>query len=263
MKTLDNQKYLVSIICPVHNCEKYIDKTLDSICNQTYSNLEIIIVDDCSTDRTVEIIKKRNDGRIKLFLNSQNQGAAFSRNVALNNTNGDYIAFLDGDDLWSTNKIEKQINFMLKNNFDFSYTEYFIINESGILSNIYMTGPKSISHKQFLHICYVGCLTVMYKKSLFPDLQIPNDIKKRNDYALWLRISEKSKCFLLNEKLAFYRKGSPNSLSSGRKFRLFPYHMQLFQKLYSYSKFKSFFLALNNVYFYFYKKILYERKDRK
>ena len=110
----------VSIITPVFNDEKYIADTLKSILFQTHSNLEIIVVNDHSNDKSEEVIKSFNDKRIKLINNDTNMGAAFSRNVALSKATGDYIAFLDGDDIWNKTKIEKQLVFMIENNIDFS-----------------------------------------------------------------------------------------------------------------------------------------------
>lgn len=249
----------ISVITPTFNCSNYIFKTLESILNQTHDNFEIIVVDDFSTDSTVEEIKKIKDERIKLFVNSKNQGAAYCRNLAISKATGDYVAFLDGDDLWLKDKLEKQLSFMIDNNLDFSYTNYYVLNDDKNKICRYYTGPKVVNHKKFLKLDYVGCLTVMYKRSIYPDLFIPNDIYKRNDYALWLKLSEKADCHLLNENLSIYRSRN-NSVSSISKFKLIKYHKIVFKKLYGYSGFRSGLYAFRNVFHYIFKRIRYKKK---
>lgn len=250
----------VSIITPTYNCSNYVANTIQSILAQSFQNFEIIVVDDCSTDNTVDIIKSFGDERIKLFINEKNMGSAYSRNVALEHASGEYIAFLDGDDLWAPNKLEKQLNFMEKNGYSFTYTNYEEIDKNGDKLNKFLTGPKRINHCQFMKSCYVGCLTVIYKREIIPDLQIPIDIYKRNDYALWLKISEKADCYLLDETLASYRKNV--GISSVRKTILLKYHKELFVKLYNYSSFYAWLLALRNAVFYLFKRIKYRRRKQ-
>ncbi len=248
----------ISIVTPTFNSSKFIAETLKSILSQSYKDFEVLVVDDCSTDNTVEIVKSFNDKRIRIFVNDVNKGAAFSRNVALKNAKGEYIAFVDGDDLWEKDKLKKQISFMEENHISFSCTNYEEIDENGVLNGYCITAPKRIKHKDFLRIDYVGCLTVMYKKEVFPDLQIPFDIYKRNDYALWLKLSERVDCYLLNETLAYYRKN--NGISSGSKIKLLKYHRILFQKLYGYNFLFSSILSIRNAFFYIVKSIKYRSK---
>lgn len=249
----------VSIITPTYNCNKYVRKTILSVLNQTYDNFEIIIVDDCSNDSTIEEIKRIKDERIKLFVNKKNQGAAYCRNLAISKATGDYIAFLDGDDLWIKNKLEEQLSFMIDNSIDFSYTNYYVLDDKENKICSYYTGPKNVNHKKFVKLDYVGCLTVMYKKSIYPELSIPNDIYKRNDYALWLKLSEKADCRLLNKNLAIYRSRT-NSISSISKFKLIKYHKIVFNKLYGYRSLKSSLCAFRNVFHYVFKGIRYKKK---
>ena len=115
---------LVSIIMPSYNTGKFIKETINSVLNQTYNNWELIIVDDCSTDDTEKIVNTIKDNRIKFLKNNTNSGAAISRNRAIKEAKGKWIAFLDSDDLWKKEKIEKQIRFMKENHYDFSYTNY-------------------------------------------------------------------------------------------------------------------------------------------
>lgn len=258
-----NLNMKVSIICPAYNSEKYIEQTLDSIFSQTLQDFEIIIVDDCSKDKTIDIVKKYNDPRIKLFNNTENKGAAYCRNLALEKASGEYIAFLDTDDLWLPTKLEKQIKFMEENKYDFSYTPYEEIDENGQKMNRLVNGPKKITKRKFRHMDYVGCLTVMYKRSIYPNLHIPNDLMKNNDYAMWLLLSEKANCYLLNECLASYRRHTSGSISSGKKSKLFKYHIELYKKLYGFGKVKAFLYSFRNVCFYYYKRVKYVKKVRK
>lgn len=250
---------LVSIICPMYNCERFAQKTINSVLSQTYTNFELLVIDDKSKDKTVEVVKSFNDTRIKVFVNENNSGAAFSRNKALSLATGEYIAFLDGDDLWVKDKLEKQISFMEKNNYLFSYTDYELVDEEDTPLNIYYCGPKKVTYRKFLHIDYVGTSTVIYKRNIYPDLQIPNDIFKRNDDALWLLLSKKAACYRMSGIYSKYRRVQ-GSISSGKKSYLFKHHVTLYQKLYGYSKFRATFCALRNVFYYFYKQFVYKRK---
>ena len=245
---MPNNKIKVSIVTPTYNGEKFIGDTIRSVLNQTHSNFELIIVDDCSTDNTQKIVKSFSDKRIQYFRNDKNEGGAFCRNLAISKAKGDYIAFLDGDDLWHREKLERQLKFMLEKNASFSCTDYELIDENGQKLGIKVTSPKFITHRMFKMVDYAGCLTVMYKRSVYPDLSIPNSIKKRNDYALWLKLSEKANCYALLETISYYRK-STNSISSGSKVKLLKYHAQVFRELYAYSFLKSWFYAFRNAYY--------------
>lgn len=249
---------LVSIITPVYNDSKFVKQTIESVLNQTYSNFELIIVDDCSNDDSIAIIKSFNDERIKLFINDKNEGAAFSRNRALKNASGEYIAFLDGDDIWDKDKLKKQISFMIENKYLFSYTNYERIDEDTKPLGIFITGPKRVTHKDFIKSDYVGCLTVMYKKSICDNLQIPNDIYKRNDYALWIVLSQFADCYLLNETLSFYRVRG-GGISKGGKQKLIKHHVIMFKKILNISTFKAYFYAIRNVFYYFVRSRKYKK----
>lgn len=199
------EEELVSIIMPSYNTGKFIKETINSVIAQTYSNWELIIVDDCSTDNTDEIVKSINDNRIIYLKNETNSGAAISRNKALREAKGRWIAFLDSDDLWKNDKLEKQIKFMKENNCYFSYTNYIEIDENGNINGKRVTGPKKITKTGMFNYCWPGCLTVMYDANKIGLIQI-EDIKKNNDYAMWLKVCKKADCYLLSEDLAMYRK---------------------------------------------------------
>ena len=255
---MDSSKFKVSVITPTHNDEKYISDTIESVLNQTHLNLELIIVDDASTDETVKIVESFDDKRIRLIRNTENKGAANARNIGISNATGDYIAFLDGDDLWLPQKLERQLEFMLFNHYDFTCTDYEEIDDKGNSLHSRITGPNKITHRKLLNVSYIGCLTVMYKRSVYTDLQIPEDIKKRNDYALWLKLSERVDCYFLHEILSKYRKRK-SSISSGSKFKLIKYHKHVFQSLYKMSSFKAFLCAIRNVFFYVFKHARYTK----
>ena len=155
---------LVSIIMPNYNSEKYVKESIQSVLDQTYQNWELILVDDCSTDNSLEIVKSFGDDRIKIFQNETNSGAAVSRNYALRMAEGKWIAFLDSDDLWSPEKLSLQIDFMVKNNYHFSYTPYSHIDENSNPLNVEVTGPRKISKRKMFRYDYIGCLTVIYNR---------------------------------------------------------------------------------------------------
>lgn len=221
-------KDLVSIIMPSYNTAKYIDETVKSVFAQTYENWELIIVDDCSTDNTDDVVKQfLSDERIKYFKNAVNSGAAVSRNRAIKEAKGKWIAFLDSDDLWVSDKLEKQIRFMEKNGYHFSYSNYCEIDEQSNALGRFVTGPKKITKRGMFNYCWPGCLTVMYDREYVGLIQI-NDIKKNNDYAIWLKVCRKADCYLLNESLAFYRRRSGSISNHGYK-ALIKWHYRLFR----------------------------------
>ena len=195
---------LVSIIMPSWNTGKFITESIQSIINQTYENWELLIVDDCSTDNTDEVVGAFNDSRIKYFKNEHNSGAALTRNRAMREAQGEWIAFLDSDDLWSPDKLEKQIQFMTDNGYVFSYHEYEKIDEASHPLNIYVSGPEVVTKRKMYNYGYPGCLTFMYSARAMGLIQI-KDIKKNNDYAILLQLCKKADCYLLKENLAQYR----------------------------------------------------------
>ena len=154
---------LVSIVMPSYNCEQYIEASIKSVISQSYKNWELLIVDDHSTDRTVDIIRSFKNERIKLFRNEVNSGAAISRNLALREAKGKWIAFLDSDDLWLPTKLEEQLQFMSDNNYGFSYTDYRVVT-NGMLSNKVITAPNKMTFRKIKHYCYVATLTVILRK---------------------------------------------------------------------------------------------------
>lgn len=247
---------LVSIIMPSYNTAPFIRQTIQSVLDQTYENWELLIVDDCSTDNTCEIFSEIKDERIHVFQNKRNSGAAVSRNRALREARGRWIAFLDSDDLWEPEKLEKQLTFMEKNDCSFSYTGYQIITETGERTGIRITGPRKISRIGMFNYCWPGCLTVMYDRNVVGVIQI-EDIKKNNDYAMWLKVCQKADCYLLDECLARYRRGRSGSISTHGYLELMRWHFKLFREAEKEDIVSSLFNTGRNMIFGLYKKTRY------
>ena len=249
---------LVSIIMPSYNTAKYIEESIQSVLNQTYKNWELIIVDDCSTDNTDEIVSQFNDKRIIYLKNEQNSGAAISRNRALREAKGKWIAFLDSDDLWLPEKLERQIQFMIDNDCYFSYTRYTEIDEKSKENGKVITGPRKITKRKMYRYCWQGCLTVMYDAEKIGLIQIA-DLKKNNDYAMWLKAVQSSDCLLLDEVLAKYRKRA-GSISSSSYKKLIKSHYLLYRCGENRTKFVSILYTIRNLFWGVYKKIIYVSK---
>lgn len=252
---------LVSIIMPSYNTGRFIKETIESVLAQSYQNFELIIVDDCSTDNTDEVVEKYlTDKRITYIKNDKNSGAAVSRNRALREAKGKWIAFLDSDDLWETQKLEKQIAFMRDNNYHFSYTNYIEIDDKSVPNGRMVTGPKKITKRGMYNYCWMGCLTVMYDAEKVGLIQI-EDVKKNNDYAMWLKVCKKADCYLLDETLSRYRKRS-GSISNHGYIKLIKWHYKLFREAEKRNSIVSFVLTVRNLIFGVYKKITYYRQER-
>ena len=205
----------VSIITPVYNSEKFIKDTISSVLNQTYTNWEMILVDDCSTDNSKKIINEyvEKDSRFKYIKLSKNSGAAVARNTAIKAATGRFLAFLDSDDFWYEKKLEMQIEFMLLNNLAFSFSDYSFVNQDGKFIKT-IKCPKEIDYMRALKGNRIGCLTVIIDKTKVTDISIVD--LKHEDYATWLKIFRSGvKAKGLNANLASYRKTN-QSLSSNK-----------------------------------------------
>lgn len=211
---------LVSIITPSFNSQDWVEKTYISLKSQTYTNWQWIITDDCSTDNTFDLLNdlSKNDSRIKLFKNAVNSGAAVSRNNSISKADGEFIAFIDSDDLWLPEKLEKQVQFMLKENVNFSFTAYETVNEDGESTgkkvDTHLTG--SIEYEDMLRKkATLGCSTVMLRRSAFDDISMPL-IRTGQDYGLWLKLLKTgTKAYPIPEVLTQYRI-LPNSISRNK-----------------------------------------------
>lgn len=202
----------VSVVIPVHNSEKHLKECIDSVINQTYKNLEIIIVDDNSTDSSLEIIKSYKDKRIKIIESKEKLGAALARNKGVENATGNYICFLDSDDYWYKEKIEKQLDFIKDKAFIYSKYLYLRKNKTHIAKV-----PKSLTYNELLKNTAIFTSTVMFNMKYLKkeDIYMPN-IKRGQDAATWLKILKKiDKAYGMQEVLSIYRVGE-KSLSSNK-----------------------------------------------
>lgn len=251
---------LVSIIMPSYNTAEYIAASIRSVLSQTYKNWELIIVDDCSADTMDDAVKPfLSDERIKYLKNEKNSGAAVSRNRALREAAGKWIAFLDSDDLWMPDKLSKQIGFMEEHGYHFSYTNYSEIGADGKVNGVKVTGPKRISKCGMFNYCWPGCLTVMYDAQAVGLIQIA-DIRKNNDYAMWLKVCRKADCYLLDEDLALYRRGRVGSISTHGIKKLIGWHYKLHKEAEGQNSLVALFNTGRNLVFGFYKKKRYVTK---
>lgn len=239
---------LVSIITPSYNSEQFIQETFNSIKAQTYTEWEWIVVDDCSTDdtRTKIAAFKQQDERVKLHINETNMGAAVSRNKAIEEANGRFIAFLDSDDLWCTTKLEKQISFMLENEIAFSYSGYRLISEEGIDSKKEINPKEKLDYLSLLKENQIGCLTAIYDQQILGKNYMPL-IRKRQDYGLWLTLLKKIPfAYKAPGILAIYR--IRNDSISSSKIKLLKFNYTLFREFENLSVVKSLYYVLWNVY---------------
>lgn len=210
-----NKQDLVSVVTPVYNSEKYIKKTIDSVLAQSYENLELILVDDCSTDYSKKIIEdyKQKDSRIKLISLKKNSGAAIARNTGIKKATGNFIAFIDSDDQWNEEKLEKQLKFMKINNYGFTFTAYEMVKDAKKIKNVIV--PEKIEYKGLLKNTVIGCSTVMINKDIIGDFKMPN-VRKGQDTLTWLKILENEPfAYGLNSTLTKYRIGN-KSISSNK-----------------------------------------------
>lgn len=235
-----NQSPLISIITACYNSEKFIGETIRSVLSQTYTNWELIIVDDCSSDNSVTIIEtfSHTNSSIKLIKNTSNKGVAVARNTATKAAKGQYIAFLDSDDVWKPHKLQTQINFMVENNYNVCYSSYELIDEKGNILNKTINALPELSLKKLLKSNYVGNLTGMYNTSKLGKIYVKN-LRKRQDWLLWIEALKRSKkpAKGIQESLAFYRVRE-NSMSSN-KFNLLKYNYWVYKKGLEFSTLKS------------------------
>lgn len=204
---------LVSVIIPYFNDELNINKSVLSALNQTYKNIEIIIVDDENTKNSIDVLKKfLKEKRIKIIRNKKNSGVAFARNKGIKNSKGQFVAFLDSDDFWKKNKLKKQIVEIKKRKLDICYTNFKAINYNKKF--IYkVKSPKQMVYNDLLKGCPICCSSIIIKSSILKKNQF-SKLKTKEDYELWLRLSKKKFKFGgVNSYLTFY-KLRKNSLSS-------------------------------------------------
>ena len=208
----------VSVIIPCFNSQQFIEETINSVICQTYENIEILVVDDCSSDSSLEVIEElvSKDPRISLFVQSHNGGVAKARNRGLEHARGRYITYLDADDLWERDKLAKQLEFMKNNKIGACFTSYKTITEDGRFINVVHV-PKSVDYRQFLKNTITCSHTVMFDTQIVnKELLVMPDLKRGQDLATWLTVARSGHVFYgLDLVLAKYRK-STGSLSSNK-----------------------------------------------
>lgn len=198
---------LVSVIMPCYNMESYVADSIASVQRQTYHQWELLIVDDASTDRTVEIVQglADQDDKIRFVIKPQHSGIADTRNQCIQMAQGRFLAFLDADDIWHPEKLETQISFMLENNVGFSYTTYDWIDEDGQRLNKFINTIGNLDYKRYLRNTIIGCSTVMIDTHIVGKVIVPH-FRTSEDTATWLNILRKGYlAYALDEPLVSYR----------------------------------------------------------
>ncbi|PMO42759.1 hypothetical protein BCT10_16565 [Vibrio splendidus] len=243
---------LVSIIMPAYNASSVIQASISSVMNQTYSNWELLVIDDCSSDGTREIVQKIDDARVRYYSTAVNSGSpATPRNIGVDKSSGHYIAFLDSDDTWHSNKLEFQLGEMLEKKLDFTCSGYNIL-KGGNKIRSFIPSVKS-SYEDLLINNQVGCLTAIVKRSLLAELRFPQC--GHEDYALWLKILKKTNyVYGFNNVLADYNlvEGSVSS----NKLKVIPF----FWNIYRNEEGMSFVNSIRCCFFYFVNVILFKYK---
>lgn len=231
---------LVSIITPLYNSEQFIAETIESIISQTYKKWELILIDDCSSDATLDIIKPylKPYLNIQIVTNKVNRGAAFCRNKGIDRAKGDYIAFLDADDLWLPEKLEKQLLFMQSEDLAVCFSSYDLIDENSTPLNKCVKALPILTYEKLLKSNYVGNLTGIYNAKKLGKIKSPN-LRKRQDWLLWLAAIKTSKkpAKSIQEPLALYRVRE-GSMSSN-KYKLVKYNFLVYKKGLGFSWLKS------------------------
>lgn len=222
---------MVSVITPTFNCAQFILRTIESVQAQTYQNWEMIIVDDRSTDNTKELVEKymKDDARIKYHLLEVNSGAAVARTTAMRLAKGSYMAFLDSDDIWMPDKLDRQIKWMTDNDYAFSCTAYEQIDEDDKSLGKVIKTVKKTDYNRLLLDCPVGNSTVVYDVEKMGKFEVPN-IRKRNDDALWLQMLKKEKYIWGMPDVLMKYRIRRNSISSN-KLKVIKYHWILYREI--------------------------------
>lgn len=250
-------KQKVSVITPLFNSEKYIAEAIDSVLNQTFKDFEMIIIDDHSQDNSINIVNSYSDPRIRLIRLKQNSGAGVARNKGIEEATGRFIAFLDSDDLWAPDKLEKQIDFMSSNNISFCFSSFYLINENGVRKGKYRKALPKVDLKKMHRNNYIGCLTAVYDTQTLGKVYMSKH-KKRQDWGLWLKILSKIQWAVsIDEPLAYYRYG--NESLSNNKWKLLRENFLFYRNQVGLSSLGAFFKMLLFLFYYFEYKINYTK----
>lgn len=206
---------LVTIIMPIYNEEKYLQEAIQSIVEQTYVNWELICINDASTDQSLELLNQYKSDKIKIISLQKNSGSAIARNEGIKQAKGRYIAYLDGDDYYHKNKLEKQLTFMQKNQYAITYTGYAFFNENKKIKHVKV--PTKLTYKDYLKNTMITSLGIMIDTTRIPKEQLyMQDLKIAEDTKTWLNILKQGEiAYGINETLGYYRQGK-NSKSNNK-----------------------------------------------
>ncbi|MCO6174801.1 glycosyltransferase [Flavobacterium sp. NRK F10] len=232
---------LVSVITPTFNAEKFVAETIQSVLKQTHTHWELILVDDVSTDHTVSVLRSfaKQDTRIKVFQLAENSGPGVARNFAIQQAQGNYIAFLDADDLWKPEKLEKQLQFMEEEHLPMTFSFYEQIDEEGNSLQKEITAPLEVTYSKLFYCNWIGNLTGIYSVDFFGKIPIAS-IKKRQDWILWLILVKKiGKVKPVPESLAYYRVRKDSVSSS--KVKLIKYNYTIYKDFHGNNPLKAAF----------------------
>lgn len=253
---------MVSIITPVYNSEAHIEECINSVLSQSLSEWELLLIDDYSSDSSISIIKKyaQSDPRIKFYLFKKNVGAGIARNKGIEISKNRFIAFLDSDDYWHEDKLKLQINFMLKNKIEFSYSYFYELNKSDQVKKI-ITAPKKIDLSKLLFNNYIKTLTAIYDTKRIGKIYMP-DYRKRQDWGLWFNILKKVKnAYCLQRPLSYYR--TSNSSLSKNKVLLLRENFNFYKNFMKKNSIISFLMMFLFLFFYFMNKVFGHKKIKK
>ena len=245
---------MVSIITPVYNCDEFLEECIQSVLNQTFHDWELILIDDFSSDSSKGVINKyvALDSRIKAYYFNENVGAGTARNKGIEISKGRFIAFLDSDDNWLPEKLERQLEFMISNNYNLTHTSYELIDHQGNSLNKTIVPAKILGYKDMLYSNKIGCLTAIYNQRKIGKKYMPL-LRKRQDYALWLKILKTGeKAYGLAEVLSQYR-NTENSISNN-KLNLIKWNWKLLREVENLSFIKSVYYLSCNIIFKFLKR---------
>lgn len=200
---------MINIIMPAYNADLYIEEAIQSVLHQTYKDWKLLVIDDCSSDQTPEIINSYTniDSRIQYIRNECNLGVAASRNKGVAMASGEWIAFLDSDDCWRTDKLQKQINYAHNFDADFTFTGSCFMNEKSQPLNHFLSVPNHISYKELLKQNIISCSSVFIRRSIIEDYPMENANYLHEDFAVWLQILRDKNIYAygINEPLLIYR----------------------------------------------------------
>ena len=254
---------LVSVIMPTYNAGKYLADSIDSILAQTYTNLELVITDDCSTDDTIDILKRyaEKDSRVKVEVLESNSGPGIARNKSIERAKGRYIAFCDCDDRWFPEKLEKQLQHMRKHDCALCSSSYLICDENNEVTGINIS-PNHLTLNDMKRDNKIGCLTAIYDIQRLGHKYYMPAIRKRQDWALFLNILKDCQiCFCITDPLAYYRQRK-ESISS-KKLPLVKYNVNVYQTVFGYSKVQAYLYFFTFFLPTYYFKVLKRKRDSK